>query len=63
MKETYRIPGYYAGVTKGDVEHGFTIENKKVPENPSTGDVIGIASAVLLASAGGAAIVMSKRRR
>lgn len=63
VKESFQIPGYYPGVTKGDVEHGFTIENKKIPANPQTFDSIGAAGAVLAGSTIAGAMVVRKRRR
>ena len=63
VHESYQIPGYYPGATKGDVEHGFTIENKKIPKNPKTFDGVGVAGVVLAASTvAGAAITIRKRR-
>lgn len=63
VRESYQIPGYYPGVTTGDVENGFTIENKKIPKNPKTIDGLGAAGAVLAASTiAGVAITIRKRR-
>ena len=54
VEESFQIPGYYPGVVKGDVENGFTIENRKII-NPSTGDNIlislgGVIGAIALGS-------------
>jgi hypothetical protein len=63
VRESYQIPGYYPGVTTGDAENGFTIENKKIPKNPKTIDGLGVAGTILAASTvAGAAITIRKRR-
>lgn len=63
VRESYQIPGYYPGVTTGDAESGFTIENKKIPKNPKTFDGLGAASAIMAASTvAGVAITIRKRR-
>ena len=63
VEESFQIPGYYPGVVTGDVEHGFTIENRKIV-NPSTADNIPIVLAGLAAASmiGGSLLFVLKRR-
>ena len=63
VEESYQIPGYYPGVTVGDVENGFTIENRKIPKNPKTLDNIGAAGVILGASIAAGAVIISRKRR
>lgn len=63
VREKFDIPGYYPGVTKGDVEHGFTIENKKIPKNPKTLDMISAAGLIMAGSVAAGAIVLARKRR
>jgi hypothetical protein len=63
VEESYQIPGYYPVVTVGDVENGFTIENRKIPKNPKTLDNIGAAGVILGASIAAGAVIISRKRR